>query len=155
MQNLKQLHVAGVKRGKMHATNSQLVLVCFWLILSFLIPGDSSYIASNKMHDINGYVYGNQPRLRMCKGELVSWHIMSGILMHAAYFYGNTVLFNGRRTDVIGLIQGEGICLFLTALGYRNKKHWLRFSISLLAIPLRFYFITHLRFILCFWKWFF
>ena len=60
------------------------------------------------MHDINGYVYGNQLGLSMCKGDRVAWHIMSGILMHSAYFSGNTVLFNGKRTDVIALIQGKG-----------------------------------------------
>ena len=59
------------------------------------------------MHDINGYVYGNLPGLSMCRGERVAWHIMSGILMHSATFYGNTILFEGKRTDSVGLIQGE------------------------------------------------
>ena len=74
---------------------------------TFLFSADLGYINSNKMHDINGYVYGNLPGLTMCRGERVSWHIMSGILMHSASFYGNTILFKGKRTDSVGLIQGE------------------------------------------------
>jgi len=58
------------------------------------------------MHDIDGFVYGNQPGLIMCVGDRVSWHIMSGILMHSPLFYGNTVTFNGQRTDALGQIQG-------------------------------------------------
>lgn len=73
----------------------------------FLFSADLGYINSNKMHDINGYVYGNLPGLSMCRGERVAWHIMSGILMHSATFYGNTILFEGKRTDSVGLIQGE------------------------------------------------
>ena len=58
------------------------------------------------MHDIDGFVYGNQPGLIMCVGDRVSWHIMSGILMHSPLFYGNTVTFNGQRKDALGQIQG-------------------------------------------------
>ena len=58
------------------------------------------------MHDIDGFVYGNQPGLSMCVGDRVSWHIMSGILMHSPLFYGNTVTYNGKRTDAVGQIQG-------------------------------------------------
>ena len=76
-----------------------------WFLSSF--SGDSSYSSSIKMHDINGYVYGNQPGLNMCVGDRVSWHIMSGILMHTPLFYGNTVTYNGKRTDAVGQIQGE------------------------------------------------
>ena len=75
-----------------------------WNCCRFL--GDVAYINSNKMHDVNGYVFGNQQGLRMCKGDRVSWHIMSGILMHSPYFYGNTVTFNGKRADAVGQIQG-------------------------------------------------
>lgn len=72
----------------------------------YSFSGDASYINSNKMHDIDGYVYGNQPGLSMCIGDRVSWHIMSGILMHSPLFYGNTVTYNGKRTNALGQIQG-------------------------------------------------
>ena len=58
------------------------------------------------MHDIDGFVYGNQPGLRMCVGDRVSWHIMSGIFMHSPKFYGNNVIYNSKRTDALGQIQG-------------------------------------------------
>ncbi|XP_068726902.1 hephaestin-like protein [Montipora capricornis] len=81
---------------------------------SIINEADAAYISSNKMHDINGYVYGNLPGLSMCRGDRVSWHIMSGILMHSASFYGNTVIFNGKRTDVIGLVQGSLHTVYMT-----------------------------------------
>jgi len=81
---------------------------------STINEADLGYIKSNKMHDINGYVYGNLPGLSMCRGERVAWHIMSGILMHSATFYGNTILFEGKRTDSVGLIQGSLHTVYMT-----------------------------------------
>jgi len=81
---------------------------------STIDDSDSSYSNSIKMHDINGYVYGNQPGLSMCVGDRVSWHIMSGILMHTPLFYGNTVTYNGKRTDAVGQIQGSFATVYMT-----------------------------------------
>ncbi|CAH3142781.1 unnamed protein product [Pocillopora meandrina] len=81
---------------------------------SSIDESDVAYINSNKMHDVNGYVFGNQQGLRMCKGDRVSWHIMSGILMHSPYFYGNTVTFNGKRADAVGQIQGSFATVYMS-----------------------------------------
>lgn len=81
---------------------------------SSIDESDPSYINSNKMHDINGFVYGNQPGLSMCVGDRVSWHIMSGILMHSALFYGNTVTYNDKRTNAVGQIQGSFGTVYMT-----------------------------------------
>lgn len=87
------------------------------------VSDDAAYIQSTKMHDINGYVYGNQPGLSMCRGDRVSWHIMSGILMHSPLFYGNTITYNGQRTDAVGQIQGvENIHKQTTTTGIENCK---------------------------------
>ncbi|XP_064418146.1 ceruloplasmin [Latimeria chalumnae] len=67
---------------------------------------DEDFQESNKMHAINGYMYGNQPGLNMCKGKKVSWHLIglgSEVDMHGIYFRGNTFLSKGTRRDTANL----------------------------------------------------
>ena len=61
------------------------------------------------MRNINGFMYGNLPGLRMCKGDDVSWHFLGGPggLMHSAYFHGNTLIRNGNNHDTVGLMEGK------------------------------------------------
>ncbi|XP_027747661.1 ceruloplasmin isoform X3 [Empidonax traillii] len=67
---------------------------------------DEDFQESNKMHSINGYMYGNQPGLEMCKGSVVSWHLMglgSEVDVHGIYFSGNTFVTKGTRRDTANL----------------------------------------------------
>ncbi|XP_067851102.1 ceruloplasmin [Heptranchias perlo] len=67
---------------------------------------DEDFQESNKMHSINGYMYGNQPGLEMCKGNRVSWHMIglgSEVDIHGIYFQGNTFLSQGTRRDTANL----------------------------------------------------
>ncbi|GCC38702.1 hypothetical protein chiPu_0017218 [Chiloscyllium punctatum] len=67
---------------------------------------DEDFQESNKMHSINGYMYGNQPGLEMCKGNTVSWHMFglgSEVDIHGIYFQGNTFTKQGIRRDVVNL----------------------------------------------------
>ncbi|XP_048460742.1 ceruloplasmin [Rhincodon typus] len=67
---------------------------------------DEDFQESNKMHSINGYMYGNQPGLEMCKGNTVSWHLFglgSEVDIHGIYFQGNTLTKQGIRRDVVNL----------------------------------------------------
>ncbi len=51
---------------------------------------------------INGYSYANMPPPVMKKGDHVRWYVMTlGIAfnIHNPHWHGNTVLFNGQRTD--------------------------------------------------------
>lgn len=55
---------------------------------------------------INGYMYGNQPGLEMCKGSIVSWHLMglgSEVDVHGIYFSENTFVTKGTRRDTANL----------------------------------------------------
>ncbi|XP_007437473.1 ceruloplasmin, partial [Python bivittatus] len=55
---------------------------------------------------INGYMYGNQKGLEMCRGEIVSWHLMglgSEVDIHGIYFSGNTLVIKGTRKDTVNL----------------------------------------------------
>ncbi|OPJ75537.1 ceruloplasmin [Patagioenas fasciata monilis] len=76
---------------------------------------DEDFQESNKMHSINGYMYGNQPGLRMCKGSVVSWHLMglgSEVDVHGIYFSENTFTARGTRRDTANLFPHT----FLTAI---------------------------------------
>uniref|UniRef100_UPI00398F15E9 ceruloplasmin isoform X2 n=1 Tax=Pristiophorus japonicus TaxID=55135 RepID=UPI00398F15E9 len=67
---------------------------------------DEDFQESNKMHSINGYMYGNQPGLVMDKGNRVSWHLIglgSEVDIHGIYFQGNTFLNKGTRRDTANL----------------------------------------------------
>ncbi|XP_027637273.1 ceruloplasmin isoform X2 [Falco peregrinus] len=76
---------------------------------------DEDFQESNKMHSINGYMYGNQPGLEMCKGSVVSWHLMglgSEVDVHGIYFSENTFITKGTRRDTANLFPHT----FLTAI---------------------------------------
>lgn len=70
-------------------------------------------------------MYGNQPGLEMCKGSVVSWHLMglgSEVDVHGIYFSENTFVTKGTRRDTANLFphtvltaimkpDSEGKCL--------------------------------------------
>ncbi|XP_016336918.1 hephaestin-like protein 1 [Sinocyclocheilus anshuiensis] len=61
---------------------------------------------SNKMHAVNGFMYGNLPGLEMNKGSKVRWHLMglgTEMDMHGIYFQGNTFQRHGTTRDTLGL----------------------------------------------------
>jgi len=60
----------------------------------------------NLMATLNGYVYGNLPGLTMRVGEHVRWYLMgtTNFEVHAPHWHGNTVLIQGRRSDVASLL---------------------------------------------------
>jgi FtsP/CotA-like multicopper oxidase with cupredoxin domain len=62
---------------------------------------------ANLFHTINGYIYGNLPMLRMKVGERVRWYLVAlggEQDLHTPHWHGNTVLEEGRRTDVVELL---------------------------------------------------
>jgi hephaestin len=75
-------------------------------------PEDEEFEESNLMHAINGFVYGNMPLADMTakNGEQVRWYVLAmgtEVDLHAAHWHGNTLLWNGLRTDVIELIPAS------------------------------------------------
>ena len=68
---------------------------------------DPDFVESNKMHAINGYVFGNLPGLDVRRGERVRWYVMgmgTEVDLHTPHWHGNTVLAAGMRTDVLSLL---------------------------------------------------
>ena len=73
-----------------------------------LAPGGSAGL--NLFHSINGFVFGNLPVLSMKLGERVRWYLVAlggDTDLHTPHWHGNTVLHEGRRTDVIELLPAS------------------------------------------------
>jgi len=74
---------------------------------------DEDFMESNKMHHVNGFMYGNMEGLKVCKDSKVLWHafgIGTEVDMHGIYFHGNS--FSSDRDihkDSLALFPGEGI----------------------------------------------
>ncbi|NWT61828.1 HEPH protein, partial [Erythrocercus mccallii] len=67
---------------------------------------DDGFEESNRMHAINGLMFGNLPGLDVCEGDKVSWHLLglgSEADVHGAVFQGNTMQMNGMRRDSANL----------------------------------------------------
>jgi FtsP/CotA-like multicopper oxidase with cupredoxin domain len=68
---------------------------------------DADFQESNKMHSINGYVYGNGPLMTLHQGQRVRWYVMSmgnEVDLHTPHWHGNTVTAGGMRTDTVSLL---------------------------------------------------
>ncbi len=70
----------------------------------------SGFTIANFKAAINGYIYGTGPMMTMKKGERVRWYLMAlseQFSMHTPHWHGNVVLHDGKRTDVISLLQAQ------------------------------------------------
>ncbi|XP_059012784.1 hephaestin-like [Mustela lutreola] len=64
---------------------------------------DAAFQESNRMHAINGFVFGNLPDLSMCTQKRVAWHLFgmgNEVDVHTAFFHGQILTIRGHRTDV-------------------------------------------------------
>nr|KAF6435569.1 hephaestin [Rousettus aegyptiacus] len=64
---------------------------------------DEAFQESNKMHAINGFVFGNLPELNMCAQKRVAWHLFgmgNEVDVHTAFFHGQMLTIRGHHTDV-------------------------------------------------------
>jgi manganese oxidase len=70
----------------------------------------SGFTVSNAKFSINGYIYGNMPLMTMKKGERVRWYLVAlgeQFSVHTPHWHGNVVLQDGKRTDVVELMQAQ------------------------------------------------
>jgi FtsP/CotA-like multicopper oxidase with cupredoxin domain len=73
-------------------------------------PLDDDFHESNLMHSINGFVFGNGPRLKITEGDRVRWYVVTlgtEVDLHTPHWHGNTVLEMGHRTDVLELLPAS------------------------------------------------
>ena len=74
---------------------------------------------------LNGYLFGNFPEPDMCVGESVSWHLFgmgNEIDIHSIYFYGNTFISRGHRTDVVNLFPATFLTIEMIV---ENPGKWM------------------------------
>ncbi len=74
----------------------------------------TGFAPSNIKSSINGYMFGNGPRMVMYKGEHVRWYVMTmgeGFNFHTPHWHGNVVEVRGKRLDVFTIGPAE----FVTA----------------------------------------
>ncbi|XP_029924399.1 hephaestin-like protein 1 [Myripristis murdjan] len=67
---------------------------------------DEEFEESNKMHAVNGKMYGNLPGLDMCAGDKVVWYTFglgTEVDIHGVYFEGNTFQRQSTTRDTISL----------------------------------------------------
>ncbi len=70
----------------------------------------SGFTVANAKFAINGYIYGTGPMMTMKKGERVRWYLVAlgeQFSVHTPHWHGNVVLHDGKRTDVVPLMQAE------------------------------------------------
>jgi FtsP/CotA-like multicopper oxidase with cupredoxin domain len=76
---------------------------------AFTLNG-SGFADANFKASINGYIYGNGPKMVMNRGEHVRWYVVdvgNGFDFHTPHWHGNTVLWDKQRTDVIALSPAQ------------------------------------------------
>lgn len=70
---------------------------------------DAGFMESNRMHAINGYMYGNMPEPVFREGDRVRWYLLSlgsEMDLHTAHWHGNKV-DAGTSTDVVELLPAS------------------------------------------------
>jgi hephaestin len=75
-----------------------------------LAPAGTGFSVANGKFAINGYIYGTGPLMTMKKGERVRWYLVGlgeGFSLHTPHWHGNVVLQDGKRTDVVSLMQAQ------------------------------------------------
>ncbi|KAG7471693.1 ceruloplasmin-like [Solea senegalensis] len=86
---------------------------------------DEDFIESNKMHGINGFLYGNLPGLSMCQGNKINWHMIglgNEVDIHSIHFHGQILTTQNHHTDTISLFPASSTTAEMVA---DNPGNWL------------------------------
>ncbi|KAM9357553.1 ceruloplasmin [Symphorus nematophorus] len=89
------------------------------------LKDNEDFIESNKMHGINGYLYGNLPGLSMCQGNKIHWHMFglgNEVDMHSVHFHGQILTIQNRHTDTVSLFPASSTTAEMVA---DNPGNWL------------------------------
>eukprot|EP01134_Creolimax_fragrantissima_P003242 CFRG3242T1 len=85
-------------------------------VIDALVDSDD-FAESNLMHNINGYMFGNNYDV-ICARKVVRWYVFAygtEVDLHTAHWHGATVLTDGHRSDVIELLPATFRTVELTA----------------------------------------
>ncbi|KAL2096234.1 hypothetical protein ACEWY4_008382 [Coilia grayii] len=78
---------------------------------------NDDFIESNKMHAVNGRMYGTLAGLEVCVGDRVVWHTLgvgSQVDLHGVYFQGNTFRRHGNTRDTLNLFPHTSVTVAMT-----------------------------------------
>ena len=68
---------------------------------SLINKRDEVFRQSNRMHAVNGYVFGNMPVLNVCRGDYVGWFVTSygsKFNVHSVKFHGHNLVYHDKRS---------------------------------------------------------
>ncbi|XP_068960541.1 ceruloplasmin-like [Petaurus breviceps papuanus] len=86
---------------------------------------DENFVESNRMHSMNGFLFGNLPNISMCAEDRVQWHFfgMGDVYdKHAIFLHGQTLLYMGHRRDTFSLFSASMIDAVMVA---KSVGEWL------------------------------
>ncbi|KAG8580850.1 hypothetical protein GDO81_007442 [Engystomops pustulosus] len=86
---------------------------------------DADFIESNKMHSINGYMYGSLPGLSMCDNTQVTWYMVgvgNEVDIHSAYFHGQVLTHQYNIVDTLNLFPAT---MIQATMSPWNPGEWL------------------------------
>ncbi|XP_053377080.1 ferroxidase HEPHL1-like [Mercenaria mercenaria] len=62
---------------------------------------NTKFVESNRMHHINGFIYGNLPDFPVCEGESVVWYFASlNLGVHTIHANGQTMIIEKKRCSL-------------------------------------------------------
>lgn len=91
----------------------------------FMVFDEEQGEESGLKHALNGYIFGNLQGYEVRKGSRVRWHLLglgNEVDLHTVHWHGQTVLDQGRRTDVVGLLPGSMVSVTMRP---RSTGKWL------------------------------
>uniref|UniRef100_A0A8C1UTS9 ferroxidase n=1 Tax=Cyprinus carpio TaxID=7962 RepID=A0A8C1UTS9_CYPCA len=80
-------------------------------------PANQEFQESNKMHAVNGLMYGNLEGLDLCTWEHVMWHVLglgTEVDIHGVYFEGNTFRRDGMNRDTLSVFPHTTVTVSMT-----------------------------------------
>uniref|UniRef100_A0A8C1KWX7 ferroxidase n=1 Tax=Cyprinus carpio TaxID=7962 RepID=A0A8C1KWX7_CYPCA len=80
-------------------------------------PDNQEFQESNKMHAVNGLMYGNLEGLDLCTWEHVMWHVLglgTEVDIHGVYFEGNTFRRDGMNRDTLSVFPHTTVTVSMT-----------------------------------------
>uniref|UniRef100_F6T396 ferroxidase n=1 Tax=Monodelphis domestica TaxID=13616 RepID=F6T396_MONDO len=79
---------------------------------------DPDFVESNRMHSMNGYLFGNLPGITMCMEDRVKWYFFGiGDIYgkHSIFLHGQTVNYLGHRVDTLSLFPASMVDVYMVA----------------------------------------
>ncbi|XP_056419522.1 ceruloplasmin-like [Hyla sarda] len=86
---------------------------------------DEDFIESNKMHSINGYMFGNLPGLSMCDNTQVMWYMIgtgNEVDIHSVNFHGEVLTHQYFRVDTLNVFPST---MIQATMSPKNPGKWL------------------------------